>query len=208
MDGVLVQGDVHLLKHLLHLGARQPKRPQVPEHQVVLSALGGELVALGDEELRKRRGVGLDLLGVRLELWRRHLLQLRGEACDLVIVRAALQRWEDGLVDRVLILVVAAALLRAAAEEDHAGARAAQRLVGGGGDDVAVVEGVLRLASRHEAADVRDVRHHVRAGGVTDLANALVVPVPRVGGGAGDDQLRAEHEGELLHLVIVDVACL
>lgn len=51
--------------------------PEVPEDEVVLGAAGGHLVALGGQSLAHGLRVGLDLLGVLLELGRHHLLQLR-----------------------------------------------------------------------------------------------------------------------------------
>ena len=72
----------------VHLGAGEAERAKVPQHQVVLGALGGELVALADEKLREGLRVGADLLGVGLELGRGDLLELRGQAGDLVVVRS------------------------------------------------------------------------------------------------------------------------
>ena len=40
----------------VHLGAGEAERAEVPQHQVVLRALGRELVALADEELGERLG--------------------------------------------------------------------------------------------------------------------------------------------------------
>ena len=98
VDSILVERDVELLKDLFHFRARESEGAEVPEHQVVLGAVRRELVPLAHEEGRERRGVRLHLLGVQLELGRGNLLELRGEAGDLVVVRAALQRREDGLV--------------------------------------------------------------------------------------------------------------
>merc|ERR1712087_783981 len=85
------------------------------------------------------------------------LLELRCETRDLVVVRATLERRKDGKVDGILVLVDGGAFLRAlgpASEEDHASARAAERLVRSGGDNIAILERALRLAGRHETADV------------------------------------------------------
>ena len=73
---------------------------------MVLGAVGRQLVPLADEELGERLRVRAHLLGVRLELGRGHLLELRGKAGDLVVVRPTLERGEDSKVDRVLVLVL------------------------------------------------------------------------------------------------------
>ena len=73
---------------------------------MVLRAVSSQLVALADEELGERLRVRAHLLGVRLELGCGHLLELRGQTGDLVVVRPTLERGEDGEVDRVLVLVL------------------------------------------------------------------------------------------------------
>mmetsp|Transcript_53782 Transcript_53782/g.120641 ORF Transcript_53782/g.120641 Transcript_53782/m.120641 type:complete len:331 (+) Transcript_53782:191-1183(+) len=208
---VFVEGDVHLLEHLLHLATSQPQRSQIPQHQVVLSTLRRKFVALADQELRKCGGVSLDLLGVRLELGGGDLLELRRQTSDLVVVRTTLQRREDSLVDCLLVAIHGRAGLVGLGtppEEDHPRARATQRLVRRGRDNIAEIKSVRRLASGNQPADVRNVRHHERTRCVADLADARIIPITGVRRGAGHDQLGAEHEGQLLHLVIVDVASL
>mmetsp|Transcript_46937 Transcript_46937/g.93525 ORF Transcript_46937/g.93525 Transcript_46937/m.93525 type:complete len:415 (+) Transcript_46937:429-1673(+) len=206
---ILVECNVNLLEHLLNLRAGQAERPQVPQHQVVLGPLSGHLVVLAHEKLAKSGSVRLHLLGVSFELRGGDLLELGGQAGDLVVVGAALQGGEDGEVDGILVLIhgrVRSVRLGALAEEDHACTRAAKRLVRGGRHDVAKVEGVLGLASGHKAGDVGHVSHHKGTSRIADLANARVVPVAWVGRGARHDELGTEHEGELLHLVVVNIA--
>ena len=55
-----------------------------------------------------------------------------------------------------------------------------------------------------EARDVRRVEHEQRADLVGDLAKRRGIDAPRVGGRAGDDQLRSMLEGEVAHVVEVD----
>lgn len=76
----------------------------------------------------------------------------------------------------------------------------------GRGHDIGVVERRVDDSARHEAGDVRHVNHHVRADLVADGTEALVVPLTRVGGAAGDDEFRLEEHGVLFELVVVDVA--
>ena len=45
-----------MVRGRVHLGAGEAERAEVPQHQVVLRALGRELVALADEELGERLG--------------------------------------------------------------------------------------------------------------------------------------------------------
>mmetsp|Transcript_28829 Transcript_28829/g.84506 ORF Transcript_28829/g.84506 Transcript_28829/m.84506 type:complete len:327 (+) Transcript_28829:985-1965(+) len=116
---------------------------------------------------------------------------------------------EDGGVDGALkvvhnglALLVGGAL--ALAVKDHGPAGPAQGLVRGGGHHVRVLEGPGHRVGRDEARDVRHVREEVRAHGVGDGAHAAVVVVARVGGGAGDEQLGADHLDRLRQLVVVD----
>ncbi len=77
--------------------------------------------------------------------------------------------------------------------------------MGGEGHDVgAVVHRVRVLPAGDEPGDVGGVEHEERADLVGDGAERLRVDDPRVGGGAGDDDLRAVLEGGVAHLVEVD----
>ena len=189
---------------------------------MVVGASAHQRVALGHQRRRERARVGLDAADVLAEGGARRLAQRHGEGGDLVVVGSALQRREDGLVD---------GLLEALAVEDHAGARAAEALVRGGRHHVRVLEGVVDLPGGHEARDVCHVAQQQRAhlrraarerGGeqrtaraaaglrrarahlVADLAHAPVVPLARVGGGAGDDHLWPEESRPLLQALVVD----
>ena len=204
-DGVLVGADADGVEELLNLGAGEAKVLNVEEAEVVLGAVADELVALGHELLREDLAVGLDLLGVLGPLGGHNLLHLGADGGDLVHVGTALEAGEDGLVDLALEvsgLAVAANL----AEEDEAGAGAAEGLVGGGGDNVAGLEGALEDLAGDEASNVGHVHHEEAADGVAELADALVVEVLGVGGGANDDHGGAEHLGGALHLGVVDDA--
>ena len=100
---------------LLELAAGEALRPEVPEDEVVVGAARGHGVALADEERGEGLGVALELLHVGFELGGHHLAQLRGDPGDLVLVGAALQGREHGLVD----LGAEAALVLAVEENNN-----------------------------------------------------------------------------------------
>ena len=58
--------------------------------------------------------------------------------------------------------------------------------------------------ARHQAGDMRHVDHQPGADGVGDLAEALPVPYPGIGGAAGQDQLRSHLMGLALDGVHVE----
>ncbi|EJK64467.1 hypothetical protein THAOC_14793 [Thalassiosira oceanica] len=197
-DAVLVEGDGNRVADLLELGPRDLLRLEVPKDQMILRAARGEGVPQADELRPQRRRVELDLPRVRVELGRHDLEELRGHARDLVLVRAALERGEHGLVD----LVLEAPLVLT--EEDHAGPRTPEALVRRGGHDVAELEGTRLLLRRDETRDVRHVHEEEGAVVVRDLAELGVVPVPGVGGPAADDHRRLEQSGVPCELLVVD----
>ena len=199
-DAVLVEGDGNGVAGLLELGAGDALGLEVPQDKVVLGTAGGDLHAHGGELVGEGLGILADLLGVDLELGGHDLLELSGDAGDLVLVGSTLEGGEDGLVD----LGLEAAIVLA--EEDHAGPRAAEGLVGGGSNDVAVLEGAGLLAGGDEAGDVGHVHHEEGAVGVGNLAELLVVPVAGVGGSAADQHGGLEEGGILLELLVVDEA--
>ena len=164
---------------------------------MVVRAVRADRVSHVHQRLRQRLRVLLDLHAVLLELGRRHLLQLRRDGRDLVIVRTALQTGEHRVVD--LALEVALVL----AEEDHAGARTAQRLVRRRRHNIAVLERVRRFARRHQTADVRHVHHHDRTARVRHLANPSVIPLTRIRRSSANDHLRSVDSSNLLHEIVV-----
>ena len=180
-DRVAVDGDLHLAERQVGLLAGDAQRAHVDEHQVVVGPAGDDRGA----RLDQRRGEGLRvrhrLRRVALELGAHRLLEGDRLGGDDVLERPALQRGEDGLVDRLGEVRVA---------EDHPAARAAQRLVGGGAHDVRVRHRARVHPGRHEAREVGHVGHQVGADLVGDRPEGGEVPEARVGGGAGDDHLR------------------
>lgn len=78
--------------------------------------------------------------------------------------------------------------------------------MGSGRDHVAVLEGRGVDTGGNETRDVSHIHHQVAANLVGNLTHALVVDLTAVGGGTGDEDLGAVHEGVLLELIVVDQA--
>ena len=74
---------------------RDAHGPQVPEQQVTVAAARGQRVAVRDKGCRERAGVGDHLPRILGKGGRGHLLQLRCDRSDLVLVRAALQQQQQ-----------------------------------------------------------------------------------------------------------------
>lgn len=211
-DGVLVAGNVDLLKDGLNTGTVEVELTKVEQDHVAVSAVGNKLVAELLELDLEGLGVGNDLLLVGLELGGLSLLEGDSQSGDGVVVGAALVAGEDGEVDGVLQVVERLlASLRvdgadALAEEDHGTTRATERLVGGGGDNVSPLEGGGDGLGGDETGDVSHIDNEVGANRVGDLAHALVINQTAVSRSTGDEDLGAVQEGVLLELVIVDDA--
>ena len=213
-DRVLVDGDADLVEQRLGLAARDAQRRHVDEHQVVVGAAA-------DRAGRPRSASGLRRGPPAFSIVRRlvapevarsaasrNATALAATTCisgppwtpgktDLSIACAErlFPRREVGAVDAVGQVLAA---------EDHAAARPAQRLVGGGGDEVRVRERARVQARGHEAGDVRHVDEQQRADAVGDRRHPLEVDDPRIGGGARDDDLRADLVRLRLERVVVD----
>mmetsp|Transcript_3360 Transcript_3360/g.10545 ORF Transcript_3360/g.10545 Transcript_3360/m.10545 type:complete len:487 (+) Transcript_3360:1887-3347(+) len=210
-DGVLVGADVGKLQHALRASAVHTLAAEVQQHQVVVGASRHDVEAAALQRAAECLRVLQDLLLVRAELGCLGHLERGGQCGDGVVVRAALQTGEDGEVDALLQVVLGLSPLGihrtdALAIEDHGPTRPAQGLVRGGRDHVRVLEGRRDDARSHQARDVGHVRQQVRARAVGHLAHALVVVQPRVGGGAGDEDLGTEQLRGAGHGVVVDQA--
>lgn len=208
-DGVLVAGNVDLLKDGLDTGTVEALGAQVEEDHVAVSTVRDELVAESLELVLNGLGVLDDLLLVLLELRGVNLLQGNSQSGDGVVVGATLVTGEDGEVDGVLQVVhdVLAGLVGATdtlTEEDHGTTRTTEGLVGGGGDDIGVLEGRGDDTSGDQTGDVSHVNNEVGTDLVGDLAHALVVNQTAVGRGTGNETLGAVHLGVLLEGVVVN----
>lgn len=211
-NGVLVAGNVDLLKNGLNASTVKAVLTEVEEDHVRVGAVGNELVAEGLELVLESLGVVNNLLLVGLEVGAGSLLQGNSESSDGVVVGTALVTGEDREVDGVLEVVegLLAGLgvdgADALAEEDHGTTRATEGLVGGGGDDISVLEGGRDDAGGNETGDVSHVNDKVGTNGVGDLAHATVVDQAAVGRGTSNENLGAEEDGVLLEGVVVNDA--
>lgn len=141
-DRVLVESDGGHVANTLDLGTGQLVGAEIPKDQVVVGAIGDDLVSLLEQGGGEGLGVGNDLLGVQLELGAGSLLEGDGNTGDGVVVGASLDGGEDSLVDTALkILTLLDLGILVLAEEDQTGTGTTEGLVGGGGDDIAVLEG-------------------------------------------------------------------
>merc|ERR1719198_2114555 len=125
VDRVPVQADARTLAHLLHLGASEAVRPDIPEDKMVVGAIARELVALLFERIREGLHILADLPGVLRKLRCPDLQQLARKSADLVVVGPTLEAREDGHVDALLDVWD----LLAVFEEDHPRAGPPERLV-------------------------------------------------------------------------------
>ena len=211
-SGVLVAGNVDLLKNGFDTGTVKVEGLQVDQNHVVVGTVGNELVVHALERNLEGLGVLDDLLLVELEVLRLGLLERNREGGDGVVVGATLVAREDGEVDRTLEIVerllasLGVGLAYTLAEEDHGTTGSTEGLVGGGCDNVAVLEGRLVDASSDKTRDMGHVHQEVAANLVGNLAHAGVVNLTAVSGGTGDEHLGTVHEGVLLKLIVVDEA--
>ena len=211
-DGVLVAGNVDLLKDGLNTGTVEVVLEKVNKDHVAVSAVRDELVAEALEGVLQGLGVGDNLLLVGLEVGAGSLLQGNSQSGDGVVVGTTLVTREDREVDGALEIVqsllagLGVGLAYTLAEEDHGTAGSTERLVGSGGDNVAVLKGRLVDASSNKTRNVSHVHKEVAANLVGNLTHTGVVNLAAVGRGTGDKDLGAVHEGVLLELVVVDEA--
>ena len=147
------------------------------------------------QSLGEGGSVADDPCGVVTELRLERLAEGHGLGRDDVLERAALQPGEHGRVDR---------LGEVGAAKDGAAPRAAKRLVRGEGDHVGDADRVRVRLAGDEPGGMGGVEHEPRPDLVGDLAERQRVDGARVGGGPGDDELRALALGEVAHHVEVD----
>mmetsp|Transcript_30715 Transcript_30715/g.66187 ORF Transcript_30715/g.66187 Transcript_30715/m.66187 type:complete len:214 (-) Transcript_30715:1297-1938(-) len=173
---------------------------QIPQQQVVVSAITGQLVSLAHQGLSQCTGIGFHVLGVLFEHGTVHLQELCGQGTNLMIVRTALQGREDRHVDALLDV---RNLLRIF-EEDHASTWPSQGLVRGGRHHIAMFEGTWMFSSGHEATDVRNVCHQNGTHLVRDAAELSEVDDARIGGSTAQDHCWPEDQSCLSELIKVD----
>ena len=134
--------------------------------------------------------------GVGLEVGPERLAEADRLAGDDVHQRAALEAGEDGRVELL------GPVLRCTWTIPPRGP--AQGLVRGRGDEVGHRDRVGVQAGGDQAGDVGHVDEEDRADLAGDLGDPVEVDRPRVGAGAGQDQLRLVLAGQLGEPVVVD----
>mmetsp|Transcript_28530 Transcript_28530/g.83979 ORF Transcript_28530/g.83979 Transcript_28530/m.83979 type:complete len:391 (-) Transcript_28530:12-1184(-) len=157
-------------------------------------------ISHGRQFVRQCLGILTDLLRIHLELGSHALLQLGGDACNLVLMRSSLQSGKDGLID--LGLKSAFVLTK----EDHSRAGTAEGFVGGRGDDVAQIEWSRLFASRDKSRNVGHVAQEEGAIVVGNLAEFGIIPIAGVGRSSADDEGRLKGGCIVSELVVVNVA--
>merc|ERR1712176_1221340 len=120
-------------------------RTQIPENEVVVSAVACQLVPLGFKGIGQRLGILDNVLRVCLEVVRRSLEQLHSEASNLVVVGTTLQAREDSHIDALLDVGKLVSVL----EEDHTRARSTEGFVSCGRNHIAVREGRWVISGSH-----------------------------------------------------------
>ena len=110
--------------------------------------------------------------------------------------RPALQAGEHRRVDLLRHVLVVG--------EDQPAARTAQRLVRGRRDYMRMRDRRRMRAARDEPGEMRHVDHQIGADRIRDLAKAPEIPDARIGGAAGEDELRLVGVRDPLDLVIVE----
>ena len=128
-----------------------------------------------------------------------------------VLQGSALHAWEDTAVeqraevaDSALHCGQSPRVGEVVANHDDAAAWAPKGLVRGGGHHVTVRKWVVKQASRNQAGGMRNVGEQDGPDLVCDGAEARVVPLAGVGGGATNDHLGLLPLGRGFHLVHVD----
>lgn len=200
-----VNGDAHEVADLLDLATSEANGAKIPEDEVVVSAAGLELVAVGNEGSSESPSVGDDLLGVLLPLGGCNLLQSSSNSSNGVVVGTTLACREDGIVNPLFEIL---GVLEILPEEDETGTGATQGLVGGGGNDVTVVEGAIELLGSNEAGGVGHITHEPSTLAVGDLAESIVLPVAGVSRSTTDNETGLVDLGGLVELLVVNEASL
>src|SRR6266542_1043668 len=149
-DGVLVQGDPHLLTRRLGLGPGHPQRLEVDQREVGVRTAGHQAQALMRQARCQGPGRPDRPFGVVAEFGAHRLLEAHGLRRDGVLQRPSLHHREHRLVDGLGVLLAA---------QDHRAAGTPERLVGGEGDHVRVGNGTRVGAARDQPDEVRGVDH-------------------------------------------------
>ena len=168
---------------------------QIDQEDMRFGAAGHDAQAAFDQHLAHHQRIGGNLFLVQLEVLAHRLLERHRLAGDDMHQRTALQAGKNRRVDRFLVLGL---------HQDDAAARAAQRLVCGGGDDIGMRYRIRIDPGGDQAGVMRHIDHEDCADGFGHPGETGEVNLQRVGGSAGDDQLRLVFMRQGFHAVVVD----
>jgi hypothetical protein len=172
-------------------------RPQIDQHQMVVSSATDHAVAVLGQRGSEGLGVFDDLLRVGLEFRLEVFAERDGFGGDDVHERSPLHAGEDGFVDLHGDLRIVG--------HDHPAARAAQGFVRGGRHNVSMWKRRRMHAGGDEPGDVGDVGHQKGAAFVSDGAEFGEVDDARISGVAAEQHLGFAFKADFSNGVVVDV---
>ncbi len=186
---------------------------EVDKHEVVIGAAGDDLVSFGYKGIGHGLCVGDHLFAVVDVFGMQVFTEGNSLGGDHMLERTALGAGENGAVKYgahhlhfALGCGLSPWVREVFAHHDHTAAWTAQGFVGGGGHDVAVGHRVVEQLRGDESCGMRNIGEQEGAYGISDGAEAGVIPVAGIGAGAADDELRFFGERDLLYLVHIDAA--
>ncbi len=194
-DHVLVHRDAGLVERRFGKFAADAQRGDIDEHQMIIGAAAHQPQAAGHQCLGQRFGVVDDALRVLFEFGPQRLAEANRFAGDHVHQRATLHAGEHAAVQILGVFGLA---------HRYSGARAAERFVRGGGDEIGDWHRVVVQAGGDQAGVVGHIDEQFRADLTGDFSKLAVRNLPRIGAGAGDDQLRFVLAGQAGHLIEID----
>ena len=192
---------MHKVTKLFDLRTGEANWTQVPEHEMVVRALGLEAVAVRHELLGNSLRVSTHLLGVLLERRVGGLLEGHGNAGNSVVVGATLACRENSSVYAGLQISLAVL-----AEENEAGTRATQRLVRRRRDNITVLKRTVLLLASNKTRDVGHVAQQVSTVLLGDLMQGGVFPVTGVSRATAHEQTRLVQVSVNTKTLVVNVA--
>lgn len=194
-DGIFVYGDAGFIEGGGGVFSGDTDGGEVCAHEVVIGTAGDDTDILAFEGGGEGLGVGDDLAGVFPEGGLEGFGEADGLSGDDVHEGAALDTWEDLLIDGLCVGFFA---------KDEAAAGATEGFVGGGGDEIGEGDGGGVEAGSDEAGDVRHIDHEVGADVICDGTEAFKIDNTGIGGSACEDEAGVVEGGEACDLVVID----
>mmetsp|Transcript_6653 Transcript_6653/g.14717 ORF Transcript_6653/g.14717 Transcript_6653/m.14717 type:complete len:320 (+) Transcript_6653:358-1317(+) len=197
-NAVFIEGDGDSITYLFELGSSKLLWLKIPQHKVILRSPGRKTVPQANELVTQSLCILPHLGRVLMELGSHDLQKLSGNTGNLMLVGSSLKSGENGLVNLVLESTFVTT------EEDHTGTRSTERLVGSGGDYITVLKGRLLLLGSHKSRNVSHIHHEKSTVVISNLTEASIVPITRIGRSPSNNHGRLEKGGITLQLIIVD----